>query len=70
VSVGTRVRALRLSQSISAEQLAVRAGTSSSTVGRLERANIVPNLRILGDIAKALDTTTSALLDETIEAAS
>lgn len=64
VTIGTKVRALRRELDISSEQLAVRSGTSSSTLGRLERANIVPKLPILERIAAELGTNASSLLSE------
>lgn len=64
MSVGTKVRTLRRELDITAEQLAVRAGVSSSTLGRLERADIMPNLRILNRIARELGTDASSLLSE------
>lgn len=69
MSIGTKIRDLRNAKGISAEQLAVRAGISSSTLGRLERADIVPNLRILESIAAELETTAPALLSDSIESA-
>lgn len=70
MTIGTRIRQLRNDQDLSAEQLAVRAGVSSSTLGRLERADIVPNFRKLERIAAELGTTAAALLSETEAAAS
>lgn len=64
MSIGTKVRTLRKSQNVSAEQLAVRAGVSSSTLGRLERSDILPNLRILERIAEELGTDAPSLLLE------
>lgn len=64
VTIGTKVRALRRELDISSEQLAVRSGTSSSTLGRLERADIVPKVEILERIARELGTDASSLLSE------
>lgn len=70
VTIGTRIRHLRQAKEISAEVLAVRAGVSSSTLGRLERADIVPNLRILERIAAELGTTAPELLSDAQEVVS
>lgn len=64
MSVGTKVRSLRKEQKLSAEQLAVRAGVSSSTLGRLERSDLIPGVPILERIAAQLGTDASALLSE------
>ncbi len=63
MTVGTRVRELRRKRGLSREQLAVAAGTSSSTMFRLETLEDIPKVEILERIADELGTTASALLE-------
>lgn len=62
MTVGAHVRTLRRAHKLSAEQLAVKAGVSASTVGRLERDNAIPKARLFAQIAAALDTDAASLL--------
>jgi len=62
MQVGKRVRELRTEQKLSMKELAARAGTSYSTVSRLETNNIYPRVETLVRIATALDASVSALL--------
>lgn len=64
MTVGTRVRRLRQERNISAEQLAVAAGVSVSTVSRLELGNKLPKIPLLEAIARELGTDAPSLLRE------
>ena len=56
------MRELRTEQKLSMKEHAARAGTSYSTVSRLETNNIYPRVETLVRIATALDASVSALL--------
>lgn len=48
------VRRARLDKNLSREQLAVAAGISSATLGRLERDGVIPKHSILASICREL----------------
>ncbi|MFO0588049.1 MAG: shikimate kinase [Polyangiaceae bacterium] len=61
--VGTRVRALRKERAWSRKELAARAGLSERFLALVEDGTGNPSLRSLVDIAEALNTTPTALLE-------
>jgi transcriptional regulator with XRE-family HTH domain len=62
--VGARLRALRVEQGLSVNELAVRAGVSAGTVSQVERNKANPSVRILERLRQALSVPLSALLEE------
>ncbi|MFD5041945.1 helix-turn-helix domain-containing protein [Streptomyces sp. NPDC058377] len=62
--LGAQIRARRMRQNMTQEQLAERAGISRDTVQRIERAANNPRLTDLLRIARALDTRLAHLLGE------
>lgn len=64
-SFGGRVALLRKAQDLSQGDLGERVGRSQATISRLERASEVPDdLRLLGKLARALDTSLQDLLGD------
>lgn len=53
---------------MSHEHLAVKAGLSGATVGRIERDEFSPRLDTIEALAKALGTTVAELFAEPVEA--
>ncbi len=62
--VGARLRALRVEQGLSVNELAMRAGVSAGTVSQVERNKANPSVRILERLRQALSVPLSALLEE------
>jgi len=62
--VGARLKALRLAQGLSVNELAMRAGVSVGTVSQLERNKSNPSVRILELLRQALMVPLSALFEE------
>jgi len=55
--VGDRIRVLRTEKGFSQEELAHRAGVSTSHIGKLERGQKNPSLSSIEKITKALEIT-------------
>lgn len=62
--VGENIRKLRRDKALTQKQLADKCGISEITVRRYERGEIIPTLKTLGKIAKALDIHIKELIDE------
>ena len=62
--VGARLRALRIEQGFSVNELAARAGVSVGTVSQVERNKANPSVRILERLRRALSVPLTALLEE------
>ena len=62
ILVGKRVRQLRLQRKLTQEQLAERAGISTSFLGHIERGSRKLSLDSFCRIARALDCTANDLL--------
>jgi transcriptional regulator with XRE-family HTH domain len=63
-ALGDCVRALRLDQGLSQEQLAARAGLSEPSVGQMERGIHAANVVSLRRVAEALRVPLAVLVDE------
>lgn len=57
-----RLKALRLEQAWSLEQLATRSGVSRATLSRLENAEVSPTTAVLGQLCSAYGLTLTRLL--------
>jgi len=65
ISVGRKVRALRLEKNISLPELAERAGVSKGFLSQLENdEESNPSLDTLNKVAKALNVTLAALIEK------
>lgn len=64
---GQNMRTTRLSQGLSQEQLAGRAGLHSTEISRLERGVRDPRLSTIVRIAQALNVPLAALVERTDE---
>ena len=62
--LGRNVRAIRIEQGLSQEELSFRAGLKRSYLSDLERGTRNPSVRALGRIADALGIAPGALLNE------
>lgn len=60
--VAVRLKELRLARGLSQEELADKAGCHRTYVGMLERRSGNPSLRILTELAAALDIPVTGLL--------
>jgi len=61
--LGANVRSIRHERDLTQEQLAHVCGLSLSDVGRIERAERDPGVRVLVRLARGLDVTVAQLLD-------
>lgn len=61
---GHVLRSIRLSQSISQEALAFEGGYHRTYIGQLERGEKSPSLRTIFDLAKALNTTPTEIIQK------
>lgn len=69
MSVGPRIRALRLEQGLTIPQLAEKAGVSAGLLSQLENADgekANPNLQTLHKIARALNVTIGDVLGNAV----
>jgi transcriptional regulator with XRE-family HTH domain len=55
VYIGDRLKALRVEQALTQEELADRAGVSTNTVARLERNETEPHMPTVRKLAAALE---------------
>ena len=62
--LGSTLRELRTSRSMSQQALAERAGVSRNFVAQIERGESVPSVTILSRLAQALGTTVGEILGE------
>src|ERR1051326_3603776 len=62
--LGERIRLERLRRRLSLEELAERAGVSSSMLSAVERGEKVPTILVLDRIATGLETSIARLLDD------
>jgi transcriptional regulator with XRE-family HTH domain len=63
VALGSNVRRLRTERELTQEELASRAGLSANYVGEIERGMRNPSVRVLFDLARALERPPGALLE-------
>jgi len=69
MDIPANIRRRRLAHSLSLEALAVRAGVSRAMLSDIERGSKNPTVKLLCNIAAALDCTVSDLLGEATPAA-
>ncbi len=62
VYVGDRLRALRIEQALTQEELANKAGVASNTVARLERNETEPHMSTVRKLANALEVAPTVLV--------
>jgi transcriptional regulator with XRE-family HTH domain len=62
--LGTNVKRLRKATGLSQEALAAEVGIDMRYLGGIERGQENPSLKVIDDIAKALETHASVLLME------
>lgn len=62
--LGANLRAIRHERGMTQEQVANVSGLSLSDVGRIERAERDPGVRVLVRLARGLDMTAAQLLDD------
>lgn len=60
-AIGERIRALRLQQSLTLDELAASSGVSRAMISRIERGEASPTAQLLARLCSALSTTLSAL---------
>jgi transcriptional regulator with XRE-family HTH domain len=62
VHVGDRLKALRIAQALTQEELAHKAGVAPNTVARLERNETEPHMTTLRKLANALEVAPAILV--------
>jgi transcriptional regulator with XRE-family HTH domain len=62
--IGRRINALRTAKGITLEQLAQKTGFTKGYLSKVEKSKKAPPVSTLGNIARAFNTTISALLGE------
>ncbi len=62
VYIGDRLKALRVEQALTQEELADKAGVAPNTVARLERNETEPHMSTLRKLAHALDVAPTELV--------
>jgi transcriptional regulator with XRE-family HTH domain len=62
VYVGEKLKALRIEQALTQEELANRAGVAPNTVARLERNETEPHMSTVRKLANALHVGPAALV--------
>ncbi len=65
MSIGERIRKLRKKNGLSQAELGETVGVESNTISRWERNDLIPKGTSLARIARALNTTSAYLLEET-----
>jgi transcriptional regulator with XRE-family HTH domain len=65
MSLGARIRTLRLDRGIQQKALAERAGLTPSLVSQIESGKLTPSLHTLGRLAGALGVPVGAFFDQT-----
>ncbi len=64
IEFGNKLRSARLKKEVSLEYVGRKIGKSSTTVGRYERGEVIPNAKILGKLCDVLDIYNSDLYKE------
>ena len=62
--IGKRIKALRTMRRVTLEQLALQTGFTKGYLSKVEKSEKAPPVSTLGNIARALNVTISALLGE------
>jgi transcriptional regulator with XRE-family HTH domain len=62
VYVGNRLKALRIEQALTQEELATKAGVAPNTVARLERNETEPHMSTVRKLANALAVAPAKLV--------
>ena len=62
VYIGDRLKALRVEQALTQEELANKAGVAPNTVARLERNETEPHMTTLRKLANALEVAPAILV--------
>lgn len=62
VYVGDRLRALRIEQALTQEELANKAGVAPNTVARLERNETEPHMSTVRKLANVLEVAPAVLV--------
>ncbi len=63
VELAERIRALRIDQRLTLEEVASRTGLTRSWLSKVENFRVTPSLPALAEIARALGVTTSKLVE-------
>jgi transcriptional regulator with XRE-family HTH domain len=64
VYIGSRLKTLRIRRALTQQELAEKAGMSSTALNRIELNKAEPHMSTLRKLAKALDIDPTALLGE------